>query len=255
MRKPKTPAPRQLLALPTSQRLLYGGGVLAVAWIALDQFVLHSTSERISGGARLEDILYELSLAYLASLIFYLIVVDLPRREGHRKIYELIEPLLASILECCRLAIQEIGMVAGETMTMASHHVSDERLTSLCTRASFAAPSRMHDLSGVDASLFEYLDQFATETISSADRIGTFLPYLDIELLRLLGKVSQSGYCQFFQTWHNSPVLPSTCGAIASRLCEYREACYNLAAYLSRHIPDNTHVHLWFNERPRSAAG
>lgn len=81
---------------------------VSVAAIVLTQFALNYWTELFIGGAKIGDIVYNLSLDYIASYIFYLLVVYLPEQRNKKNIYPYIRTQTDKIITRPSLIFAEL---------------------------------------------------------------------------------------------------------------------------------------------------
>ncbi|MDT0295828.1 hypothetical protein ACFQ3R_11520 [Mesonia ostreae] len=62
--------------------------ILAIVFIVLIKFVLADITEILDKGSEFGEIIYNLSLAYISSYIFYQIVVAIPQKRNEKNIHE-----------------------------------------------------------------------------------------------------------------------------------------------------------------------
>lgn len=73
------------------------GLLVSVLIIVSTQFIFAKTPELFPGGAKVCEIFYQLSLAYIASYIFYVIVVFIPEKNSKKDIFQYVSKLVRMI--------------------------------------------------------------------------------------------------------------------------------------------------------------
>src|SRR5581483_953826 len=208
---------------------------LALLVVVLDKFVFYGIHELFSGGARLGEVLYELSLAYLASVVFWLLVVELPRQRTQRTIYERVGPLAMRVAGAGHGLTLSIAQSAGSPLTDQDEPLSEERLQQLCSSVGPHTPAAIsfwRDGALQQGALIDVLYDRVRRTKQAIDDIFVMMPYLDASLIHHLNQADASQLLRA-QPPEGVPLKNSDVRWLVPQLVQYQAIGKALREYVS----------------------
>jgi hypothetical protein len=165
--------------------------VAAVAFLVIiGRIVFGGQPELFPGAGRLGGVGYELSLAYAASYIFYLLVVAMPSAENRRRLRPMIESAVSRIIGDESAILIELGAPpsSGDEVP------NDDDIAGYCAATDPHAPvprAIMENGQWVQGSVtkWEVIAERFQRTRLAVERLFRAAPFLDAELVQLLDAV------------------------------------------------------------------
>jgi len=176
--------------------------ILSSITIILNDFVFNETAEIISIGNELGSVLSNLSLAYISSYIFYLIVVVVKEKQDKRNVYISVCNLTDILLEHAFTIYNEVIESTGtDTTKFNKLTITKEEYFKLCEICNPRHTYKNKHFGSVFNPQYANVAQFLQNgTVYNAnryiDKILVFMPFLDTEFIALLNKLRDS---QFFK--------------------------------------------------------
>ncbi len=184
-------------------------------------------------------VLYEFSLAYLASYIFYLLIVALPAAQTRRQLQPIIKSAIKEMIGDAQSILRELG--APDTIQL--EDANADNIQRFCNATDpRTTVGRVSMVNGIMKTYYINKWQVIAERVSrtqkSIDRLIRLAPFLDAELIHLLDKIEN---CTLFSevknllsalpTMRNSDFAP-----MASTFVSYCEIVRKLEVYLNNHL-------------------
>ncbi len=149
-----------------------------------------------AGPYKAGDVLLRLCLAYIASFIFYIVAVIVPRKKDQQKIRKLIRPRIQSIIESANWVFFELS--AENKNVFNRRTITIENLKELCKRVDPKGLS----LGALDPdwrrpTVREVLVRNKANSVGDIHQVLALSVYLDMTLIELLIQIIE---CQYFLT-------------------------------------------------------
>ena len=180
----------------SAERWVHSGAAISAAHLLLHALVLRRTPEIFAGAASLGDLLANLSLAYVASYIFFMIVVLIPRREDRQNTYGYFLRQTNRITSNASRIIIEIIDLSPED---SSQEPSLETFTRACAQVGLKTPTSMRIYeTGEAATISQFITYHLDQSRTAQDKILRFMHHVESELVRALHATLPDGL--FLQT-------------------------------------------------------
>lgn len=220
------------------RRLIDVVAVIAFATVVL-RTSLQGIPQLFPGGARIGEVLSQLSVGYLGAWLFHLLVIVLPRRSDQRLIFR----------TCDRL----IHVASGTGFLVMIFAVTEEQfipntpdrdaLRRACKKVNPNARARSGGVKmdrlgrPVPISWLEYVEQDLEQSGKALRDLQPFYPYLDAETIALLNEVSSHFLRILFDgTSKFGPIGHDDFSPYEKYMFEYWELCNRLTDHRMRHI-------------------
>ncbi|WP_066219833.1 hypothetical protein [Formosa haliotis] len=170
---------------------------LAVISVILIKFVLADIPEIIDKGNEFGEIIYNLSLAYISSYIFYRIVVVIPENRNRKNIYESTSFITYGIIHTGSRIIKPKKTQEGYLdITDSANEISETEFENICKSIG------LHDSfdfkwTKSEVSQITYLEHFKKtrrQIIESKTELFAFMPHLETEHIKLINDIVQSPF-------------------------------------------------------------
>jgi hypothetical protein len=174
-------------------------GIIASLAAIISKILFKETPEIIKGGAILFDqVLFPLSLAFLASCIFYFISIYIPRKKDQSNIQGYISYLIKEVIGHGRIVFKILMETSGFQGDIDSLTIQDFK--SICPRIKLAnSPPPHYKVMRYFAfyltSYADYLRFYKESSIRDINKIFTYIIFLDSDLIKRLNTVLN---CEYF---------------------------------------------------------
>jgi len=232
------PLLRELTRTRYQQATLLLGVASAVAIVVHTVFT--NTHRFLPAGTKSGPVLYELSLAYVASFIFYLLVVALPDVARRRRLKPIIRAALDGIVGDKQSILMELGATEEESRNATRADI--ERWCSSANTHEGVPRVFLVDkgFESRDITKWQAIAERVQRTEKSMDRIQGLMPFLDAELVHLLDQLES---CFIFWQVRDylAVLLTSTNSNFAvwkDGFADYSDIVMQLKAYRDREMAD-----------------
>jgi hypothetical protein len=203
--------------------------VAAVVAVILIDFVFADVPELFSGGARIGLLIHATSLAYIASYIFYLVVVHLKQLDDKRNI----QPFIASKTKQVVVAIRSIilAIILHTANDPKEKYPSKTKLEDMCKQIDpngLGPDAYRNPITGVNT----WMDYFRYWKKNAQDALGQLFlvrPYLESAHVRILLRIHQSGFFSFLDMFPQTANKDLT--FLADSLYDLSELARTLESY------------------------
>jgi hypothetical protein len=209
------------------------GCILALFIIVITQFVLNDIPEFFKGGANLGNVLFNISMSYWVSYIFYVIVAYLPEEKKRTYVRKHVDALVKDIIKKNNSLKDNMKRHTGNTANMDNDTDIINVMAQIQTNAT--APIVAY-VSGITAFNWkEYLELNNTQVIDKCNGLFVYMPYLEPELVLLLSDLI---YCQYFNQLdllrgaHTTP--RTTIGYLGKNYIVYNNVLKKLEEYSNK---------------------
>jgi hypothetical protein len=183
-----------------TKRKILLGLYSSVIIIVIVNFIFAETNELCKYGAEIGEVFSNLSLAYVASYIFYRIVVVEREKEIKKTIYKSVNPLTKKLL-LNGFYILDV-LAENEKLERKNIHkkrktISESEYKQLCRKINPNSLSRFTEQVGqLELKTNTKIESIHIQCVKSVkdhlDKIYTFLPYLEDENIEILNKIRDS---------------------------------------------------------------
>ncbi len=161
-------------------------------------------SELFSGAAILGEIFYNLSLAILASAIFYFVVIHLKDFYDKRDVFKIVSNRLNGFINIRNRIQMEI--VAKNNLPFDNKNISEDLIKEIFSKInpSDNSPVVIFPTKGKHTWL-DFLILFSNKSLDLIKDTYQFMPYLDKALLNLLYKIESSNFIVNLKSFDSTP--------------------------------------------------
>jgi hypothetical protein len=174
--------------------------VFSIVTILVNDIIFNETPEIFSFGDELGAVLSNLSLAYIASYIFYYVVVVIKEKNDKRNIYSTVYVWTNYLVERAYSVYHEIISASGVNHTdFDKKTITKEQFIELCKLANPNAISKNTVLgfpaNPQPARHGQLIYNNAVSNVQAySDKIFNYMPFLDSEHVRLINKLHSSTF-------------------------------------------------------------
>lgn len=223
--------------LNTQKLIIYSILILSLVIIFLNDIFLKNIPEIFFFGNEIGNILSSLSLAYISSFIFYLVVVVLKEKRDKKNIYESVH-YLTNVLLTRAYAVYDHTIEASEKNKndYKRDEITKDDFLDICKTAklhTYPKYKRMGYPNTVKAKHSEFISKDCIKGIDIyADKIFSYMPFLDSEYVKLINNIRN---CVFYVNFGRAlPLLAKSEGInvrIAESMFEYFQLVRELEKY------------------------
>jgi len=212
--------------------------VASVLVVCLHDFVFAGSPELFQNAAKLWDLVYQLSLALLASYVFFYVNVHLPRQRDRENIQNFLNDKTFRIVRDAWTIVEELQRHA-RVNDHGDAYKSLSDLKTMCSRVSphDEAPLFLGNL-GRHANWIEYLVYFRNETKENAESIYSKITFLDSDYLKLIIDIDDCDYFSVLRAIGSAPMRNNDISFLANQMYDYLEKVWRLRDYAQREFGD-----------------
>ncbi|WCK53825.1 hypothetical protein PP175_21285 [Aneurinibacillus sp. Ricciae_BoGa-3] len=174
------------------------GNIVAVVIIVLTQFIWSDKPEFIPGfSAKVGNILFNISMSYIVSYIFYVIVTYLPDRKNKRYINTHVQKLLESVIRDFKQVTNYMEQASKITIDL--EHLSQNNIEDMLKNInpnSHAPVITFNNNLIVNLSWSNYLLSHIKNEKENINKVFLYMPFLDARLILNLNEIIS---CDFYQ--------------------------------------------------------
>lgn len=184
---------KYILTMDISLNVLLFLSIISVITIEL---YLNNINEIFRGGHILGEVVVNLSLAFIASYIFYLIVVHIKTQKDKEIIHKHIHIKIGAIISDSKILIKEMAKASNYQLT--SDYPNEKELFNICSNIRLDSNGPMViGKNNVQANWAQYLDFMKRRTEKHIQEIFLFMQYLDTYLISSLYSIQDSYYYKY----------------------------------------------------------
>jgi hypothetical protein len=170
------------------------GLFLSISCVILVEFIFDKTAELFPGGAKLGDILSNLSLAFVASYIFYVVVVHMKYVKDKEHLDPFIELKTRQLVNAIRVLTHTLILRAKADPE--NKYPSEPELADIARKINLVDPapdaySRMHPHINTMSDFFYHWKKISEERLED---ILSLSQYVETEQIELLLHIQESGF-------------------------------------------------------------
>ncbi len=170
--------------------ILLGLFLTSVISIILIKFVFVNTKELWQYGFEFGEIVYDLSIGYIVSYVFYYLVVFLKDVQDKKNV-NLRVSSQAALIVIYGYDIYRYLLQSGNNSKNIEIHIGIKQLGKICEAVDpFICPLKINN--GINMTWFELLKRQKKEFEVSLKKIHQLLPYLDSELVGIIVRIEDS---------------------------------------------------------------
>src|SRR5690606_7424906 len=171
--------------------------VFAIIFVVLIKFVLADITEIIDKGNEFGEIIYNLSLAYISSYIFYRIVVVIPENRNRKNIYESTNFITYGIIHFGSRIVKPKKTKEGYLdITDSANEISESEFKNICESItiydSFDFKWTKDEISQI--TYLEHFKKTRKHIIENKNELFAFMPHLETEHIKLINEIVQSPF-------------------------------------------------------------
>src|SRR5690606_32280372 len=171
--------------------------VFAIIFVVLIKFVLADITEIIDKGNEFGEIIYNLSLAYISSYIFYRIVVVIPENRNRKNIYESTNFITYGIIHTgSRIVKPKKSQEGYLDITDSANEISESEFGDICKSIglydSFDFKWTKSEISQI--TYLEHFKKTRSQIIENKTELFAFMPHLETEHIKLINDIAQSPF-------------------------------------------------------------
>lgn len=173
--------------------------IFSLSWIFIYRFLLIHYPERVRWGSELGTIVDNLSIALVASYIFYFIVVHLKDEYQKRKMYNHLSNGVRLIFAFSKKFIEDLAQE--QNIDESYDELTDQQLTDICQNidAQSSAPESVYVPSQNTyrhSNWIEYSYQTKERIEDHIEFLFSYTDFMDVELVELLTEINNSMFLQ-----------------------------------------------------------
>jgi hypothetical protein len=209
--------------------------LLSIVTIILVKYILADIPEKWKYGHETGEVVYDLSLAYIASWIFYIVVVTIPKNRNEKNINVHISTIVDGIVYTGN------GLLHGLSSTIDDQEkeITESEFTALCKKI---GPDSIQDLfvtvtEKYPITYLQHISSVRERVKTESQKLFIYISHLDPELIRLTNDVI---YCQlmvhldnyFLDKQYRQPTFEH----ISYALYDFYKKIGHLKEYRQRHL-------------------
>ncbi|ETT53909.1 hypothetical protein BSK66_12540 [Paenibacillus odorifer] len=184
------------------------GCLFSIIIIIITQFVLNEIPEYFNGGARLGNILFNISMSYIVSFIFYIVLVYLPEEKKLTYIKKHIILLINDIEQINNSVKDNMKRTTGNTANM--NDFTDIKNVMSKILANDLAPIVAFNSAISSYTWKQYLELMQSQIKDKCNGLFVYMPYLDPRLVSLLSNMIYSPFFKQVDMLKGAPVSQKT---------------------------------------------
>ncbi|WP_238653915.1 hypothetical protein [Paenibacillus piscarius] len=209
------------------------GCILALIIIVITQFVLNDVPEYFRGGANLGNVLFNISMSYLVSYIFYVIVAYLPEENKKTYVRKHVDALVKDIIKYNNTLKDNMKRQTGNTANMNNDTDIINVMSQIQTNATAPIVAFVSGISSFNWK--EYLELNNNQVVNKCNGLFVYMPYLDPELVQLLSDLIYSKYFNQLDLLRGVPTNPrTTIGYLSTTYVVYNNVITKIEEYTSK---------------------
>lgn len=206
---------------------------LSIASIICTKFIFGNSPELFRGNGELSDILFDISIGYINSYIFYLLVVRVIEKKNEENIRERIETPIKRIIFNIEQPISHLLQKSNLPNKSIRERISEGEFKVMCSAVMTKEKAPMLSGSGQDVEYWFYFLEYINNVSNYADQIIRFNVYIDTDLLSIIDKIKYSKYHELLKSltrlYRSSfPMPQQDFTFLHKELCEYHKDCLAL---------------------------
>ncbi|MDR3669079.1 MAG: hypothetical protein P4L35_19795 [Ignavibacteriaceae bacterium] len=199
------------------------------------QFYFLKIAELFYGASEFGIIMFNLSLAFIASFIFYFIAVHIPEYKNKEKATSIVR---LKIVKLINAQIEPtVQIYRNADIKLEKENYSEEIFKQVLSKLkpqNISPP--LYFLNKGDCNWLEYLYYYIKLSQIVIKEIYQFMPYLELDLLLTLDKIERCGYFEFFEVMKKATFTEPDLSVISSYYYEYIKLISELEEYLIKVI-------------------
>ena len=187
---------------------------------------------------KIGDVVYNLSMAYVASFIFYFLVVFLPDRRSRKSISPYIQLQTNAISGKASAAFEAIRQVWGHSLKIEDASADDLTRMLACIEPYQPAPMvHPNNLGGVrQANWIEYFASAIRETRIAEEKILSHSLYVDVEIVKHTRAITSCSFFSAFELIASVRQASPDLSVWGPQVFEWMKLCQTLKEYADREI-------------------
>lgn len=218
-------------------KILHLGVFVSIILIVLIKFIFDDKEEIFKGGAEVGNIIYQLSLAYLASFIFYFIVVYLKYFNEKKHIGPYIASRTGSVSAAIFIMLFEMFKEAGyKADDIHITNLTDDQITKMASKINpnDDAPSAYVKTRDRITTWWTFFVYWKEETEKRINVIFRHSQFLEAEHIKLLLRVQENSFfstLEFIEELPGDSISNSDCSIFKDQLISLYKSSKDLREY------------------------
>lgn len=215
--------------------------IIAIIIVLCNEILFTQTPELIPKGHEIGNILSNLSLAYISSFIFYVIVVKYKEKIDKKNIYPSIYRLGKQLVGRGNSVITTLATADGFNKTDIVKNITREEYLELCKRVNpkqFSANTLIGSMINHREATFSQLiyNNSYSNVKALLEKIFIYMPFLESDFLKLLNQINESTFFLMADVLATPEKFQNTDFAhIAEQMFDYHLLLRKTDAYLENH--------------------
>jgi len=181
--------------------------LLSIISVVIIEFYLNNINEIFRGGHILGEIVVNLSLAFIASYIFYFVVVHIKTQKDKTIIHKHVHIKIGIIISDAKILIKE--MAKASNYQLISDYPNEKELFEICSKIKLDSNGPMViGKNNIQANWAQYLDYMKRRTEKHIQEIFLFMQYLDADFVSSLYSIQDNFYYKYIG-FISSGIAPS----------------------------------------------
>jgi hypothetical protein len=212
--------------------------------VCLHDFVFAGRPELFQNAGKMWDLVYQLSLALLASFVFFYVNVHIPRQRDRENLQQFLNEKTFRIVQDALFIVRGLEESSGHTTKTSGGdaNLSSSDIRAMCSKVHpySEAPLVLGDL-GRNANWMEFLIHFRKRTKETAESIYSKITFLDSDYLKLVIDIDDCSYFAHLRDVASAPLRNNDISFLASHLYDYLQKVWGLQDYAEREFVDTPH--------------
>lgn len=203
---------------------------IAFVIVAAMELFLKKIPEKFEYGQESGEILYRICVSIVSSFIFYFFVVHLKAEKDKENISVYVAKKVKRIFGRCLGQLNDLAKHGGIAEDLLWDSADDINRIFLTINPNQPAPLII-SMPITYATWLQYFDFYRSDASAAIDKIFRKMPFLDTELVALLGKLEDSTHFMMVGSGVGLPVRNTDMQAWASSFYDYVQICKEIRAY------------------------
>lgn len=215
--------------------------ILSIIIVLITNIIFNDTEELFPKGSELGNVLSNLSLAYISSYIFYLVIVKFQESRDKKNIYSTIYSLTKQLVGRGNSVVNTLASANKYLKPDLTKNITKEEFIELCktTNPKEISPNTMIGKIGsfnkATYSQLIYNNSFSN-TKALIEKIFVYMPFLESDFVKLLNELSESTFFMMADVLANPHLFQNNDFTnMADPMFEYHLTLRKIENYIEEH--------------------
>ncbi|TDE46752.1 hypothetical protein E0I26_01325 [Flavobacterium rhamnosiphilum] len=222
----------KIFKIITSIKFLFSLALISLINMLINDFYLFDIEEKFVGGAKIGNIFYQLSLAYIGSFIFYFIVIYLKEKKDKHLIEPYISLKILAIITNGKILIKVLNIES--SVLLKNEYPTKNEMKEMCSKID---PN--NKIKGwYNTTWIRLCKEYRKESEIEMKSVYEKITFLDSKLVRLLTDIQTSSYYNYykFENGNNDTTHHKDLNSDCENLYLYIELIKQLEIYAEKNL-------------------